>query len=149
MYRRGEVVAGDKVVATRTLRLETPGTFEVVVERPSFSKYVLFRNRTKSVGGSQLYFTDDERFNGPVHINGQPGLASWRGGLPQFFDQFTTAATSARYSGDIGPSDHPHIFSGLVEFEVEEVALPTNSNAQLRASLGVIRRTTAASLRAS
>ena len=133
----GEVVAGNRVMSTRTVRLETPNTFEVAVKRPSFSEYVLFRNQTQAVGGGQLYFTDGERFNGPVHTNEQPGLASWRGGLPGFLDKFTTAAERPRYSGNIGPDDYLNVFMGDEPlFKKAEVPLPTSNNNQLRAAFG-------------
>ena len=132
----GEVRVDGKTVATRTVRLETPGNFQVTVRRPSFNEYVLFRNNTRSKTGGQLYFAGGEVFNGPVHTNGTPGLAFYDGQLPQFTDKFTTAAGSAAHYG-VSKKDYSEIFKGDKErFSYNPVPLPTNNNNQLRASFG-------------
>ena len=132
----GEVRVNGEVVATRTVGLETPGSFEVSVERPSFNRYALFRNNTRSTGDDQLFFAGGERFDGPVHTNGIPGLARWNERLPQFFGAFTTAARSAAHYG-ASERDYPDIFRGDPgRFSVDAVPLPTNNNNQLRASFG-------------
>ena len=102
----GEVRVNGEVVATRTVGLETPGSFEVSVERPSFNRYVLFRNNTRSTDDNQLYFAGGERFDGPVHTNGAPGFARRNGEVSQFFDAFTTAARSAAHYG-VSNGDYP------------------------------------------
>ena len=132
----GEVRAGGEVSATRTVRLETPGRFDVTIERSSFSAYSVFRNDTRAVGGAQLYFAGGERFGGPVHTNGRPGFARSGEQVPTFLDTFTTAAHGAAHAG-VREADYPDVFQGAPgRFGADEVALPTSSNTQLRAAFG-------------
>ena len=136
----GEVRVNGKVVATRTVQLDTPGTFDMSIEKPPFPRFVQFRNNTKSTRGrkGQLYFGSDERFDGYVHTNGRPGLARWNRNdePPQFFSRFTTASRNAKHY-NVSKEDYPNIFrDNRYKFGVDNIPLPTNNNSQLRASFG-------------
>lgn len=132
----GEVRVNGEVIATRTVGLETPGSFDVSIGRPSFSRYVLFRNNTRSTGGNQLFFAGGERFDGPVHTNGTPRFARLNADVPQFFGTFSTAARRASHYG-VSERDYSAIFRGDPGcFSVDAVPLPANNNNQLRASFG-------------
>ena len=132
----GEVRVNGEVVASRTVRLETPGDFDVSIERPGYPRFVQFRNNTQAVGGGQLSFGSDERFDGHVHTNGVPGFSQRNGVTPRFFSRFTSAARTV-----VAPGFTTDEFWGMFEgergrFGVSEIPLPTNNNNQLRASFG-------------
>jgi type II secretory pathway pseudopilin PulG len=124
---KGEVMVGSNAVSTRKVQLSMPSqNFTLTISRPSFAQYVLFRNRTTSTSGNQLYFRNGEIFNGPVHTNGTPAFSGTPGS--SFLDKFTSAA-----SGPIGISG---TFSVAPQYSQSTIPLPSNSNNQVRASFG-------------
>ena len=134
----GEVRAGTRVVATRTINKGVSGEFYIDLKKDSFSKYALFRNQTTSTSGGQLYFAGGETFDGPVHTNGKPGFYKYNGTTPKFLDTFTSA-TEERLASYIGynSTDRAATFVNKNPvFGVSEIPLPTNNNNQMRAAFG-------------
>lgn len=148
----GEVMVGGNAVSTRKLQLSISSqTFTLTISRPSFAQYVLFRNQTTSTSGGQLYFTNGEVFNGPVHTNQTPGFGGPSG--PTFSDQFTSAASDYEGTNGLGCTTIAQLssapcssmFTGAQpQFNLSTIPLPTNNNNQARASYGGDASNTAA-----
>ncbi len=157
----GEIMVGSNAVSTRKIQLSMPPTtYTLTISRPSFAQYVLFRNKTTAPGtnGGQLYFTDTEIFNGPVHTNGTPGFAGnmtlgFTGSSgPQFTDQFTSAAsgysvaTRADNTNSLPCTTVAQLATTTCladmftpkapKFAQSSIPLPTNNNNQARAAIG-------------
>jgi len=47
------------------------GDFTVSVQRDNFAKYALFTNRQQTPSGSNVWFTSNTNFAGPIHTNGR------------------------------------------------------------------------------
>jgi hypothetical protein len=47
------------------------GDFTVRVQRDNFARYALFTNTQTTPGGSNVWFTSNTNFNGPIHTNGR------------------------------------------------------------------------------
>jgi type II secretory pathway pseudopilin PulG len=126
----GEIVVGNNAVSTRKMQLSMPSTvYTLTISRPSYAQYVLFRNKTTATNGNQLYFRNNEVFNGPVHTNGTPAFSGATG--PTFTDKFTSAA-----SGPTIDSTNATFTTTPANYGLATIALPTNSNNQVRASFG-------------
>ncbi|MGH8004037.1 MAG: DUF4900 domain-containing protein, partial [Limisphaerales bacterium] len=106
------------------------GTFSVNLNRASFAQYALFRHSTTDTAGSQLYFRNSEKFNGPVHTNGKPGFSA----SPIFNGPFTSAWASYGTSAQINNADPQ--FNGGSQWGMGAIGLPTNSYSQQRAAFG-------------
>jgi Tfp pilus assembly protein PilX len=140
----GEIVVGSNAVSKRMMQLSMPTqTYTLTISRPSFAQYVLFRNQTTNTSGGQLYFTNGEVFNGPVHTNQTPGFGGPAG--PTFSDKFTTAASSYLGTNGLGCTTLAQLssppcssmFTGASpKFAANSIPLPTNNNNQARASYG-------------
>ena len=137
----GNVQSGNTVVASRRIQQTSGGTYSVDVQVPSFARNFVFRNKTTSTSGGQLYFAGGESFNGPVHTNGIPGFYKTGGQTPTFSSDFTTCSGSGAFygysgGGAAGTADYQSTFQGSAQFTAECVPMPTNSNNQKRASFG-------------
>ncbi|MCI0405789.1 MAG: DUF4900 domain-containing protein [candidate division Zixibacteria bacterium] len=106
------------------------GTFSVNLNRASFAQYALFRHLMTDTAGNQLYFRNNEKFNGPVHTNGKPGFAA----SPIFNGPFTSAWASYGTSAQINNADPQ--FNGGSQWGMGAIGLPTNANSQQRAAFG-------------
>lgn len=79
---------------TRTVNL-IGGEFGIEIEKAKFSRYALFTTKHTSPSGSLVWFTDDTKFYGPVHTNGQFCFAFNPGAY--FSDVVTQADQYARF----------------------------------------------------
>ena len=132
------------------------GEYEFVVGRPSFAKYALFTNYHQTKSGSDVWFTHDTLFDGPVHTNQYFRFHSdpWFGGA------VTSAGCStpgpgctvdrpgAQFYGNrhftTNPGQHPVIknkygkqapvFTAGVNWQSGYVPLPVNSQDQKSAA---------------
>ena len=135
----GEIRAGGKVVATRSIEKQTEGSISLLnVNLPTFARNFVFRDVTESLEGDQLYFAGGESFGGPVHTNGTPGFYKKDGVTPVFTDDFSSCARGGSFSGYSDQTDVQNTFQGSSpQFGVDPcISLPRNSNNQKRASFG-------------
>lgn len=64
---------GDYGGITREVLLS--GDFTVRVQKDNFAKYALFTNSQTMPGGTNVWFTDNTNFAGPIHTNGRFNIA--------------------------------------------------------------------------
>lgn len=118
-----------------------------VIERAPYSQYLFFRDNTSATGGGTLSLAAGESFEGPVHTNGTLNLSgnvSRTPPYPVFADKLTTASTSWNLSGLPASCTQPlmlagnctQMFTNQAPQIVPAIALPTNSNNQVRAAYG-------------
>ncbi|PNY81527.1 DUF4900 domain-containing protein [Deinococcus koreensis] len=128
--------------ARRVLNASSDGLFVLTFSRPSFATYAQFRNHTTSATtGGALYFSDGEEFRGPVHTNETLRLS----GNPKFYGELTTAGAAVDYQGlpctktvlDAGTCASVFPEGGKPTYNTGVIPLPTNSNNQMRAALGL------------
>lgn len=86
----GQLREGVKLLATRKLQQDYPGSLYVDVSPPSFSHYMMFTNYQRagsSPHSPRVYFYDGTLFDGPVHTNEHFNFI----GQPWFSDSVTSA----------------------------------------------------------
>lgn len=58
-----------------TKKVALRGTFTITVFPQSFASYALFTNQQKTASGTDVWFTNNTNFRGPVHTNGRFNFA--------------------------------------------------------------------------
>src|SRR5690625_442668 len=88
-------------------RVVTQGEYHFTVGRRSFSRYALFTDEHISEQGSEVWFTNDTLFDGPVHTNGNFYISGspWFGGA-------VSSAGEANGQGAWGYGDDGHPWYG-------------------------------------
>ncbi|NNF06781.1 MAG: DUF4900 domain-containing protein [Candidatus Eisenbacteria bacterium] len=117
------------------------GRLRVSATRGSFTDYLIFTDKHAMVGGTPIWFTTSTTFDGRVHTNDKLRFAYY----PTFHDHVTSVSNTADYynygsaltlNADYnGTKDVPNFYGGFDRGEAN-IALPTNSYSQERASLG-------------
>ena len=143
----GTISASSKVVATKKIKADVSvKEYSIDVSRDAFSKYNYFANRRKlpkTLGGSELVFSDNETFEGRVHINGSDPsngapyfTASSSQGGARFNGGFTTAAKELYWSRNSSRVPEDTLFPGGYKLGTDAIELPENANSQRRAVFG-------------
>ena len=146
---------GSNSTSSRSLRSDSPTNFTLRINRPPFSTYAQFRDkttRTALAGGDNLYFGTGESFNGPVHTNaqlrlsGNPGpifqgdLSTSTGSVGSPSIDFNGISASCSSLASIAAGSCASMYpNGSVSYPhyVPTIPLPVNNNDQVRASLGL------------
>jgi hypothetical protein len=84
---------GDMAGLDKTVLLN--GDFTIRVQKDNFAKFALFTNEQETPGGTNVWFTDNTHFDGPVHTNRRFNFALNPSGT--FNDQITQTEQRARF----------------------------------------------------
>ncbi|MBN1163431.1 MAG: DUF4900 domain-containing protein [Candidatus Krumholzibacteriota bacterium] len=102
---------------------------QVKVGQQNFSRYAYFSDLEKSPSGSTIWFYSGDEFHGPVHTNDQMHIY----GMPVFFEEVSSGASSVDYYHGGPPQDNPTFHEGLT-LNASLIDLPLNTDMLLNAA---------------